>query len=115
VQVGVARRGGFDLVGGVFTCCGGVTGADVEEMRELIRSHNAEAVVWEPEAYDAALVGVGHRCGSEAVAVYDYGKLVEVTMALSDGGSEEEAAEYVEFNILGAYVGESTPMVLMQP
>lgn len=87
----------------------------VEEMREWIRGHNAEAVVWEPEAYDAALVGVGHRCGSEAVAVYDYGKLVEVTMSLSDGGSEEEAAEYVDFNILGAYVGESTPIVLMPP
>ena len=115
MEIVVAWRGGFDLVGGVCPCRGGATGADVEEMRELVRSHNAEAVVLEPEAYDAALVGVGHRCGSEAVAIYDYGKLVEVTMSLSDGGSEEEAAEYVEFNILGAYVGESTPMVLMQP
>tara|TARA_Y100001951_G_C11106291_1_gene164912 strand:+ start:69 stop:509 length:441 start_codon:yes stop_codon:yes gene_type:complete len=89
--------------------------SDVEKIRDYVSNYNAEAVVWEPEAYDAALVGVGQRCGAKAVAVYDYGKLVEITKSLCNGSSEEKAEEYVDVNFLGSYVGESTPIVLMQP
>ena len=42
------------------------------------------------------------------VAVYDYLKCLEVLM--EDGMSEEEALEYIEFNILSAYVGENGPL-----
>jgi hypothetical protein len=37
-------------------------------------------------------------------------KIIEILM--EDGMDEEEAYEYYEYNILGAYMGETTPMFL---
>ena len=44
------------------------------------------------------------------VLVYDGNKIVE--NLVSKGMTEEEALEYVEFNIEGAYVGETTPIIV---
>jgi hypothetical protein len=41
------------------------------------------------------------------VVAYDTTKIVEI---LSRSMTVDEAYEYFEFNILGAYVGERTPM-----
>ena len=59
------------------------------------------------EEFDEAIIGVAERIGQSAVVAYDTTKLVEV---LSRTMSMDEAYEYFEFNILGAYVGERTPM-----
>tara|TARA_R110001583_G_scaffold32521_1_gene110804 strand:- start:1238 stop:1501 length:264 start_codon:yes stop_codon:yes gene_type:complete len=83
----------------------------METRRDMVAEWNAEAIVWEPADYDRAIVGVVERCAFQAVAVYDYDMLVKVTMDLGDG-NYEEAAEYVDFNIVGCYVGEHTPMTL---
>lgn len=42
-----------------------------------------------------------------AVALYDYEQCVQIL--LDQGMDEEESREYLEFNTLGAYVGEGTP------
>lgn len=57
------------------------------------------------EEFDDAIIGVCERVGMCVVA-YDAEKIVEI---LSRSMTEEEAYEYYEFNILGAYVGEKTP------
>ena len=57
-----------------------------------------------------ALIGTGSRCGSEDVAVYDYSKLI--TVFIEQGMTAEESIEWIEFNILGAYVGEDTPIIM---
>ena len=92
---------------------------DLTIERSFVADWNLEAIVWEPREYDQAIVGVVQRCGSEPLAVYDYEKLVEVTMERSDSDGEDDpylaAAEYVDFNIVGAYVGEGTPMTLWKP
>ena len=59
------------------------------------------------EEFDEAIIGVAERIGQSAVVAYDTTKLVEI---LSRTMSVDEAYEYFEFNILGAYVGERTPM-----
>lgn len=46
-------------------------------------------------------------------AVYDYQLLVQLFVE-RDGMTEEDAIEYIDFNILGAYVGERTPFLLIQ-
>jgi hypothetical protein len=43
-------------------------------------------------------------------AVYSYAKMIEVCQ--SDGMDRDEAIEYLEFNTLGAYVGEQTPAII---
>jgi hypothetical protein len=43
-------------------------------------------------------------------AVYSYAKMIEVHQA--DGMSRDEAIEFLEFNTLGAYVGEQTPAII---
>ena len=55
-----------------------------------------------------ALVGTGTRF-THSVAVYDKQKVLEI---LQKDMTREEAEEYFDFNIAGAYVGESTPIFL---
>lgn len=64
------------------------------------------------EDFDCCIMGVGVSCGHDTVVIYDTDKIIEVLM--SQGMNHEEAYEYMEFNILGAYVGEHTPIFLMK-
>jgi len=57
------------------------------------------------DGFDNALVGCTY--GANVVAVYDIDKMIET---LIDEGLEwVEAAEFLEYNVVGAYVGEKTP------
>jgi hypothetical protein len=64
----------------------------------------------EPE-FDQAIVGVADRIGMSTVVVYDTSKIIDI-LCERDGMDREEATEFYEFNILGAYVGEQTPMFI---
>jgi len=61
------------------------------------------------DGFDLALIGVS--CGMEPRAVYDVNKMIAI-MEQRDGMSYEDAVEYLEFNVLGAYVGEKTPLYI---
>jgi len=73
----------------------------------LAEEWDADLLFLSDEEFDEAIIGVAERIGQSAVVAYDTTKLVEV---LSRTMSVDEAYEYFEFNILGAYVGERTPM-----
>jgi hypothetical protein len=64
------------------------------------------------DGFDKAFVGGLRKFGqSVPIAVYDYDKVMEIVM--SDGDlDEDDAAEHIEFNILGGYLGEGTPCML---
>ena len=86
------------------------------ELDERVNIRDTLAEEWDTdllflsdEEFDEAIIGVAERIGQSAVVAYDTTKLVEV---LSRTMSVDEAYEYFEFNILGAYVGERTPMFL---
>ncbi len=64
----------------------------------------------EPE-FDSAIVGVADRIGMETVVVYDTSRVIDI-LCERDGMDREQATEFYEFNILGAYVGERTPMFI---
>jgi hypothetical protein len=64
------------------------------------------------EDFDRCIVGIGVSCGHDAVVIYDTDKIIDVLM--SQNMSQEDAYEYMEYNILGAYMGEHTPMFLMK-
>ena len=57
--------------------------------------------------FDDAIIGTVERCGqTEAIILYDKHKVIEKLMKEMP---LEDAVEYFEYNILGAYVGEGTP------
>ena len=49
--------------------------------------------------------------GMEDVVAYDYSKAVEILIE-RDGMDYSEAVEYMEFNVVGGYVGEFTPIFI---
>lgn len=61
--------------------------------------------------FDEAIVGTITPFGGEKTLCYRYRSMVDVLMS-RDGMTEEEAEEYIEYNIIGAWVGETTPFVL---
>ena len=64
----------------------------------------------EPE-YDDAIIGVMERAGGSPVIAYDTQKILDI---LERSMSVEEAQEFFEYNILGAYVGDKTPVYITQ-
>lgn len=64
----------------------------------------------DPEKFDAAIVGYVEGIGREDVVCYDKAKVLEILM--EDGMDYEEAGEFYNFNIVGAYMGEKTPVFL---
>ena len=64
----------------------------------------------EADGLKKAFLGIGRRCGQPDIAVYSIPKVLEVLQ--EDGMTYEEAIEFFEFNTLGAWVGEETPMWL---
>ena len=60
------------------------------------------------DGFDDAIVGVASRIGSEAFLVYSREKCIEILMA-DDDMNYDEADEFFDYNVAGAYVGEHTP------
>jgi hypothetical protein len=60
------------------------------------------------DGFDEAILGVVERINL-LVVCYDRNKIIEILMR---DMNEEEAWEYYQFNILDAYMGESTPVYL---
>jgi hypothetical protein len=63
------------------------------------------------DGFEDALLGTVVGACRSPVACYDYDKCVEILMR-RDGMDEEAACEYLDYNAVGAYVGELTPLFL---
>jgi hypothetical protein len=63
--------------------------------------------------FDAAILGVAERIGMSPIVAYDTAKILDI-LCERDGMEGDEALEYFEFNIAGAYVGERTPIFIGQ-
>lgn len=62
------------------------------------------------DGHDNAIIGVARQFNTESVA-YNKTKVIE-NLCLRGDMDHEEAIEFFEFNIVGAYVGEHTPTFL---
>jgi hypothetical protein len=69
----------------------------------------AETIMF-ADGFDDAIVGVGNSFGGSLCAIYDTDLIVKQCM--KDGMEYDEALEYFDFNIAGAYVGEQTPIFI---
>ena len=63
------------------------------------------------DGFDNAIVGVGERNNTDSMIVYDYDKMVKV-LVTRDDMSYEEAEEYIDYNIVGAWIGDTTPIIV---
>lgn len=80
-------------------------------IRDYLNEQDDEVTLLEPSRYDEAIVGLVERACSTTVVCYDRRKIVDILMG-QDGMDRDEAEEFFEFNIAGAYVGEGTPVFL---
>ena len=59
--------------------------------------------------FDEAIIGVGRRCGQPNIVVYDAEKCREILRKKMQG-DPTDADEHFEFNVVGAWMGEDTPI-----
>lgn len=60
--------------------------------------------------FDAAIVGTIERFGMPTIVCYDYARVLSILVR--QGMSYEDAVEWYDFNIIGAWMGEETPCFL---
>jgi hypothetical protein len=77
----------------------------IEEIEEI----NPEALLC--DGFDEAIIGMAERINLGPVVAYDVDKMIDI-MVERDGMTYEEAIEYFDFNILGAWMGENTPVFI---
>ena len=82
-----------------------------ESIKSVLEDENPEALL--AEGFEAALVGVVRRCGQPTLAAYSYARALEVLM-MRDGMEYDDAVEWMEFNVVGAWLGPHTPAWLVE-
>lgn len=78
-----------------------------EDILEVISELNEEALF--PTGMEKAVIGYTERFGQPPLALVDRGKCIEI-MVKEQGMTVGEAHEFFEYNILGAWLGEGTPV-----
>ena len=86
--------------------------------RKIIEDHNPEALFFDEKYWDAAIIGIGNAHGSHAVPIYSYSELIRAHAEelikqekMPPSEAWESATEWVDFNVVDAYVGPDTPIV----
>lgn len=76
---------------------------------EEVAEYNEEALIC--DGFDDALIGVAERINLGPVAAYDVNKIINILIT-RDGMNEEEALEYFNYNIIGSWMGDYTPVFI---
>ena len=85
----------------------------LDEVLGILEMENPDAQLLEPrDRYDAFIVGIGHRFNEGPLAMYSIERILEALEA--DGMTGEEAVEWYDYNIVGASVGEGTPIFVQE-
>lgn len=94
-----------------------------EEIEEMLRDDES-CILY--DGMDSAFIGLSRGFNEPVRAVYSYERLIAAVMKdiidsedgdISPDASMEydEAVEYVDFNIVGGYLGEGTPIIVYTP
>ena len=68
-----------------------------------------EACLMEPrDEYDDCVIGIGYRFSEGPLAVYSIPKVLKVMQGW--GMDDQEAQEFFEYNTIGAWMGDGTPI-----
>jgi hypothetical protein len=77
--------------------------------REEISEINPDALVC--DGFDDAIIGMAERINLGPVVAYSVSKIIDI-MVERDGMSYEEALEFYDYNIVGSWMGENTPVFI---
>ena len=77
--------------------------------QEIGKQLGEDETVLLADGLESAFLGIGRQF-SHAVAIYSYKKTIKNLMR--QGMDREEAIEYFDYNIAGAFVGDQTPVFL---
>jgi len=61
------------------------------------------------DGFEDAIIGVGGRINMPEVLIYSYNKCVKILMK-RDGMTHEDAIDWMNYNVVGSWVGETTPI-----
>ena len=78
-------------------------------LTDWVSLHNEEALL--ADGFEDAFLGMCGVFGRPPLATYDRDKCIEI-LVQRDEMTYEEAEEFFEFNVAGAWVGENTPIYL---
>jgi hypothetical protein len=81
-----------------------------EEIDQHLKNIGEEALLM--DGFDEALIGFSKRINEPLLAVYKWQRMVQI-LKNRDKMSYEEAVEYIEYNCIGAWIGEQTPIIVM--
>jgi hypothetical protein len=70
-----------------------------------------EFLFMDPEYFDEAIIGVASNSVGMMAVAYSEPKVIDLLIK-HDRMTPDEAMEYYQFNILGAYLGENTPVFI---
>lgn len=91
------------------SCHRGVTTInDYDNRKRLCAAGYEDAIVFENPDYDNAIIGIT----TDGQVVYDYYMMVE-HLIHTDGMSEEEAVEFIDYNTLGTIHGRHAYPIVM--
>lgn len=76
---------------------------EIDEINEI----NPDAII--VDGFNDAIIGLAERINLGPVVAYDVDKMLDI-MVERDGMTYEDAVEYFDYNILGAWMGENTPV-----
>ena len=71
---------------------------------------NPEAMM--ADGFDDAILGMCIQFGAEPIVAYDYEKCLNILMERDDL-TRTDAIDFMEFNVIGSYVGLHTPVFIM--
>jgi hypothetical protein len=80
-----------------------------EEFNEKFQDYTEDYDVLLADGFDDALIGM---CSVSYRAIYDYNKMIDI-LVQGDDMDEVDALEYLHYNVVGAYVGDMTPIYMM--
>lgn len=83
--------------------------ARIDEILDYISNLNPDAL--KVTGFDEAIIGVTSRMKMKVLLAYDVGTIIDILIE-RDGMTFEEAREYYEFNIFGAWLGEGSPIFI---
>lgn len=80
-----------------------------EKEKIELTENNPEALFC--DGFDDAIIGMAQRINLGPVVAYDIEKIISIMME-RDNMTYEEALEFFDFNIMGSWVGEFTPIYI---
>ena len=83
-----------------------------DKIDEWVDDHQYETILI-ADGFDQAFIGVCEVHSKDPIALFDYDKCIAILVE-RDGMEWSEAVEYMDFNVIGAWVGEHTPGFVMR-